>query len=130
MVKKSVVILGILALLLVSAGMSWGYTVCKWPPPGIPNVVYPGDAACLAGRANTVLRGPVAPSCRPPLVPGLIHGALSIPFRALAVAATPLFTQRHGRVEDCCPCPLGDPAFVTAAVPCTPVHSYVPPRRW
>ena len=37
MVKKSAVILGILAMLALGVGMSWGYTVAKWPVPGIPN---------------------------------------------------------------------------------------------
>ena len=127
MVKKIAVILGVLAMLVVAAGMSWGYTVCKWPPPGIPNVTYPGDRPCLIGPARYLL-GPVAPSCRPTLIPGLMHGAASIPFRAAALVLTPLFTQKRGRQRDCCgSCPLGPPAYVTAAVPCTPVNRYVPP---
>lgn len=130
MVKKIAVILGILAMLALGAGMSWGYTVSKWPAPGIPNVFYPGGAACLAGPGcgDTTLRGPVAPSCEAPLVPGVIHAALSIPFRAFGYALSPIFTKCPG--QECCNIPLGEPAYVTAAVPCTPVNTYVPPRGW
>ncbi len=50
MVKKSAVILGILAMMLaLGAGMSWGYTVAKWPVPGIPNEVFCGGSSCLEG---------------------------------------------------------------------------------
>jgi hypothetical protein len=132
MVKRTAVILGVLAMLALGAGMSWGYTVCKWPAPGIPNTVYDGGRPCLVGP-NTYLRGPVAPACRPPLIPGIIHGAASIPFRAAGMIVAPLFTLKRGRAgfRSCCgPCPLGPPAFVTAAVPCTPVNAYTPPRRW
>jgi hypothetical protein len=129
MVKKSAVILGILAMLALAAGMSWGYTVSKWPVPGIPNVRY-GGSPCLVGPSQVYLTGPVAPSCRPPLIPGLIHAGLSLPFRAAALALTPLFAPAQIGARDCCPCPLGRPAFVTAAVPCTRVNAYIPPRRW
>ncbi len=128
MVKKSAVILGILAMLALGVGMSWGYTVAKWPVPGIPNEVFMGGSSCLVGPEDTTLRGPVAPACEPPLVPGVIHAALSIPFRALAIATTPLFTKCPG--DQCCKVELGEPAYVTAAVPCTPVNTYVPPKGW
>jgi hypothetical protein len=130
MVKKSAVILGILAMLALGVGMSWGYTVAKWPVPGIPNTVFTGGSSCLVGCGpdDTTLRGPVAPACEPPLVPGLIHAALSIPYRAFAIAATPLFTKCPG--DQCCKVELGEPAYVTAAVPCTPVNTYVPPKGW
>jgi hypothetical protein len=128
MVKKSAVILGILAMLALGAGMSWGYTVAKWPVPGIPNEVFCGGSACLVGPEDCTLRGPVAPACEPPLVPGLIHAALSIPYRAIAIGFTPLFTRCPG--EQCCKVELGEPAYVTAAVPCTPVNIYVPPKGW
>ncbi|MGB6064005.1 MAG: hypothetical protein WBG50_04310 [Desulfomonilaceae bacterium] len=131
MVKKSAVILGILAMLLaLGAGMSWGYTVAKWPAPGIPNTVYCGGSSCLTGLNpdEYTLRGPVAPACEPPLIPGLIHCALSIPFRAAAIGLTPLFTRCPG--EECCQVPMDGPAYVTAAVPCTPVNIYIPPRGW
>ncbi len=49
MVKKSAVILGILAMLALGVGMSWGYTVAKWPVPGIPNEVFCGGRL-LSGR--------------------------------------------------------------------------------
>jgi hypothetical protein len=130
MVKKIAVILGILAMLALGAGMSWGYTVSKWPAPGIPNVFYGGGAPCLAGpEGNLVLRGPVAPSCEAPLVPGILHAAVSIPFRAVGLVLTPLFTGGLP-AQECCNVPLGEPAYVTAAVPCTPVNAYVPPRGW
>ncbi len=128
MVKKTAVILGILAMLALGAGMSWGYTVTQWPVPGIPNVVFGKGAPCLPGPEYG-LRGPVAPSCRPPLIPGLIHAALSIPFRAAGMALTPIFTH-HGRAQECCKIQLDGPAYVTAAVPCTPVNRYVAPRHW
>ena len=130
MVKKSAVILGILAMLALGAGMSWGYTVSKWPVPGIPGAVYCGGSACLVTPDAVTLKGPVAPSCEPPLVPGLIHATLSIPFRALALASVPIFAGQFGPGAGCCPVELGAPAYVTAAVPCTPVNTYVPPAGW
>jgi hypothetical protein len=132
MVKKTAVILGILAIMAMGAGMSWGYTVSKWPVPGIPNSVFCGGSACLSTAPEDVtLRGPVAPACEPPLIPGVIHAALSIPFRAMGLVATPLFTgQFKLGNESCCKVELGEPAYVTAAVPCTPVNAYVPPKGW
>jgi len=131
MVKKTAVILGVLAMLTIGVGMSWGYTVSKWPAPGIPNTVYCGGSACLSGGSpdEFTLRGPVAPACEPPLIPGLIHAALSVPFRAVALVATPLFNPAPG--DSCCKtnC-IGEAAYVTAAVPCTPVNMYCPPARW
>jgi len=44
MVKKSTVVFAILALLAIGACTCWGYTVSKWPVPGIPNTVYGPDA--------------------------------------------------------------------------------------
>jgi hypothetical protein len=132
MVKKSAVILGILAIMVMSVGMSWGYTVSKWPVPGIPNTVFCGGSACLTGinPDEYTLRGPVAPACEPPLVPGVLHAAFSVPFRALSLVATPLFTGQLIAGDQCCKVELGEPAYVTAAVPCTPVNAYVPPRGW
>ncbi len=132
MVKRLAVILGILAMLTMAAGLSWGYTVSKWPAPGVPNAVYTGGSPCLPGGpggGTTVLRGPVAPACEPPLIPGVMHAALSVPFRALGLVAAPLFTGQLPS-EECCQVELGDPAYVTAAVPCTPVNAYVPPTSW
>jgi hypothetical protein len=129
MVKKTAVILGVLAMLAIGCGMSWGYTVSKWPVPGIPNTVYCGGSPCLQGP-GCQLMGPVAPSCEPPLVPGVIHAGLSIPFRAVALVVTPLFCGSNGPGKECCNVPLGAPAYVTAAVPCTPVNAYIPPRCW
>jgi len=131
MVKKSAVILGILAIMVLSVGMSWGYTVAKWPVPGIPNTVYTGGAACMPGCPDDyVLKGPVAPGCECALVPGAIHAALSIPYRAFGLVVTPLFTGQLCPSQGCCPVELGEPAYVTAAVPCTPVNIYVPPKGW
>ena len=131
MVKKTAVILGVLAMLAIGCGMSWGYTVSKWPVPGIPNTVYCGGSPCLPGcGSDYTLRGPVAPSCEPPLVPGVLHAALSIPFRAAALVVTPLFTGACPPTKECCNVPLGEPAYVTAAVPCTPVNAYIPPKCW
>ncbi len=131
MVKKTAVILGVLAILAIGCGMSWGYTVSKWPVPGIPNTVYCGGSPCLPGCASgSRLMGPVAPSCEPPLIPGVIHAALSIPFRAAALVVTPVFAGANGPGKECCRLPLGAPAYVTAAVPCTPVNAYIPPRGW
>lgn len=130
MVKKTAVILGILAVMAIGAGISWGYTVSQWPPPGIPGEVYPPGSPCLLSPDTFYLKGPVAPACRPPLVPGAIHAALSIPYRALGIVATPLFTGQFGRRQECCKVELGEPAYVTAAVPCTSVNRYVPPRKW
>ncbi len=130
MVRKSAVVLGILAILALGAGMSWGYTVSKWPVPGIPNAVYCGGAPGLVGPEQVTLKGPVAPACEPPLIPGAIHAGLSIPFRALGLIATPLFTGQLTAGSTTCPVELGEPAYVTAAVPCTPVNTYVPPTTW
>lgn len=127
MVKKSAVILGILAMLAIGAGMSWGYTVSQWPVPGIPNVTYSGASPCLVGPGEFTLRGPVAPSCDAALVPGLMHAAVSAPFRALGFGLTPLFTRELMPARGCCDIQLGDPAYVVAAVPCTAVNRFVPP---
>lgn len=129
MVKKTAVILGILAMLAIGCGISWGYTVSKWPVPGIPNAVYTGGSPCLPCD-GVVLRGPVAPACEPPLVPGVIHAALSVPVRAVAMVVTPLMTGQWGTGRECCRVQLDEPAYVTAAVPCTPVNAYIPPRCW
>ncbi|MBI4965396.1 MAG: hypothetical protein HY913_19120 [Desulfomonile tiedjei] len=130
MVKKSAVILGILAIMVLSVGISWGYTVAKWPVPGIPNTVYCGGPSCLPGCPDDyMLKGPVAPGCECALIPGVIHAALSIPYRALALPLTPAFTGQFCP-QGCCPVDLGEPAYVTAAVPCTPVNIYVPPKGW
>ncbi len=77
MVKKSTIIFTILAMLAFGACTCWGYTVSKWPVPGIPNKVFgPGsggawyrcagyggyggyglDTADTAGTADTATRG-------------------------------------------------------------------------
>ncbi len=45
MVKKSTIIFTILAMLAFGACTCWGYTVSKWPVPGIPNEVFgPGSS--------------------------------------------------------------------------------------
>ena len=129
MVKRIAVILGVLAIVTMGVGMSWGYTVSKWPAPGVPNAVYCGGSPCLPSP-DCVLRGPVAPSCEPPLIPGVLHAALSVPFRAVGMVATPLFTKQLTPGDSCCKVKLGEPAYVTAAVPCTSVNAYVPPRSW
>ncbi len=127
MVKKSTVLLGVLAIVVVSAGMSWGYTVSQWPVPGIPGTSYqPGPGTIEI----EYLRGPVAPACEAPLIPGAIHAALSVPFRALGLVATPLFTGQLSPGPGACEVELGEAAYVTAAVPCTSVNAYVPPRGW
>jgi hypothetical protein len=64
------------------------------------------------------------------LVPGVLHAALSIPFRVVGLVAAPLFTGQLKLGDGCCKVDLGEPAYVTAAVPCTPVNAYVPPRGW
>ena len=130
MVKKSVVALGILAMVTLGFGMSWGYTVSSWPVPGIPNTTFGGGSPCLVAPEDVTLKGPVAPACEPPLVPGLIHAALSVPFRAVGLVATPIFTGQLTPGDTCCPVELGDAAYVTAAVPCTPVNVYTPPKCW
>ncbi|HMK37452.1 MAG TPA: hypothetical protein VK463_20430 [Desulfomonilaceae bacterium] len=130
MVKKSAVILGVLAILTLGVGMSWSYTVTQWPVPGIPNTVFCGGSACMVTPEDLCLKGPVAPACEPPLVPGIIHAALSVPFRAVAIAATPLFQGGACPGEQCCKVDLGEPAYVMAAVPCTPVNIYTPPKGW
>ncbi|MGA8833759.1 MAG: hypothetical protein ACLQT6_18020 [Desulfomonilaceae bacterium] len=132
MVRKFVVALGILAMLTLGVGMSWSYTVSSWPAPGIPNTTFLPGGSCLAGvnPEDVTLRGPVAPACEPPLIPGVLHAALSIPFRALGLVATPIFTGQLAPGRNCCPVELDGPAYVTAAVPCTPVHVYTGPRGW
>ena len=130
MVKKSAAILGILAILALSAAVCSAYTVSKWPAPGVPNVVYQAGGAQLCGPDQLVLKGPVAPSCEPPLVPGVIHAALAIPARVIGLVAVPLFTGQFCPSDDACKVELGEPAYVTAAVPCTPVNAYVPHKGW
>jgi hypothetical protein len=55
---------------------------------------------------------------------------MSIPFRAMGLVATPLFTKQMRANDSCCKIKLGEPAYVTAAVPCTTVNAYVPPKSW
>jgi len=125
MVRKSVVALGILAMLTLGVGMSWSYTVSSWPVPGIPNTNFNcGGSPCLVAPEDVTLRGPVAPACEPPLIPGIIHAALSVPFRAVGLVVTPIFTGQLTPGDSCCPVELDGPAYVTAAVPCTPVNIY------
>jgi len=130
MVKKSTVIFTILAMLAFGACTCWGYTVSQWPVPGIANTVFCPGPPCLVTPEDCTLRGPVAPSCECPLIPGAIHAAVSIPYRAVALVASPLFAGQFCPSEGCCSVDLGAPAYVTAAVPCTPVNIYVPPKCW
>lgn len=130
MVRKSVVALGILAVLTLGVGMSWSYTVSSWPVPGIPNTCFGGGSSCLVAPEDVTLRGPVAPACEPPLIPGIIHAALSIPFRAIGLVAAPLVMGQLNTNTSCCPLELDGPAYVTAAVPCTPVNIYSAPKCW
>lgn len=130
MVKKSAVILAVLSILTIGVGVSWGFTVTSWPAPGVPNTVYPGGSACLPGPGDMVIRGPVAPAVEAPLIPGLIHAALSVPFRAVAMVASPVFQGSNGPGENCCGDCTGDPAYVLAAVPCVPVNIFTPPAGW
>jgi hypothetical protein len=128
MVKRYTVILGILAMVLC-ASMSWGYTVSQWPGccgAMSPVVFQPGPAA---SSEIECLKGPVAPSCEAPLVPGALHAALSIPFRALALVATPLMAGQCPPAGPC-DCDLGEAAYVTAAVPCTSVGACVAPKGY
>lgn len=128
MVKKSAVILGILATVLIGAGLSWGYTVSQWPVPGIPNTTWGGGSSCLVSPQQFVLRGPVAPACTPSLFTGLIHAGMAAPNIAMAAALNPLFGLKGMlREKGCCNVQLDGPAYVTAAVPCTAVHRFVPP---
>lgn len=130
MVRKSVVALGILAVLTLGVGMSWSYTVSSWPVPGIPNTTFGGGSSCLVAPEDVTLKGPVAPACEPPLIPGILHAALSVPFRAVGLVVSPIFTGQLTPNDSCCPLDLGDPAYVTAAVPCTPVNIYTAPKGW
>lgn len=126
MVKKSAVILGILATVIIGAGLSWGYTVSQWPVPGIPNTTF-GGSSCLVSPQDFVLRGPVAPSCAPSLIPGLINVGMGAGARIVALPFNALFGLRGERMKSCCDIQLDGPAYVTAAVPCTAVHRFVPP---
>ncbi len=47
MIKKSTIIITILAMLAFGACTCWGYTASKWPVPGIPNDVFTPGAAAL-----------------------------------------------------------------------------------
>ena len=130
MVKRTAVILGILAMMLaLCAGMSWGYTVSKWPVPGVSNTSFQATGACLPGPDSYTLRGPVAPACEPPLIPGVLHAALAAPNMAIGMAVTPFFGGGflNGPAGGCCDVELGAPAYVMAAVPCTAVNRYIPP---
>jgi|GEM_PF-2698297 len=52
MVKKSTLIFAILALLAFGACTCWGYTVSRWPAPGIPNTVF-GPGPLVPGHYQT-----------------------------------------------------------------------------
>lgn len=46
MIKKTTIVLAILAMVAFGACTCWGYTATQWPVPGIPNTVYgPGSAS-------------------------------------------------------------------------------------
>ncbi|MGC8605551.1 MAG: hypothetical protein ACP5VS_17940, partial [Desulfomonilaceae bacterium] len=70
------------------------------------------------------------PACEPPLIPGLLHAALTVLNRPIALALTPMFTGSLSMGNNCCPVELDGPAYVTAAVPCTPVNIYTGPKGW
>jgi hypothetical protein len=53
MVKKSTVIFAILALLAFGACTCWGYTVSRWPAPGVPNTVYGPGGPFMPGHYQT-----------------------------------------------------------------------------
>jgi hypothetical protein len=127
MVKKSTVIL--IALLALTVCTCWGYTVSKWPVPGITNTAWCAGGNNLVCPEDTMLKGPVAPACEAPLIPGLIHAAMSVSMR---IPGYPLALILAGQIPSGgnCAVDLGEPAYVTAAVPCTPVNTYVPPRGW
>ncbi len=127
MVKKSAVILGVLAVLVAGAGISWGYTVSQWPVPGIPNTTWGGGTSCLVSPQDYVLRGPVAPTCTPSLFAGLIHVGVGLPARIMAAPLNPLFGIGRDSAKSCCDIQLDGPAYVTAAVPCTAVGRFVKP---
>jgi len=128
MVKKTIVLLVALAVVVMGAAMSWGYTVTQWPAPGIPNTVYFGGGQAVY-PCDFMLKGPVAPGLEPALIPGAIHAGLSVPFRVVGMAGAALFTRTPFPTAQAS-CPLGDPAYVTAAVPATPVNTYTPPQGW
>jgi hypothetical protein len=146
MVKRSTVLLGVLAIVLASVGMSWGYTVSLWGTidsprqqcgpagfaPGCPIPPIPGVVWNTPGYSEGIetLKGPVAPSCEAPLIPGAIHAALSAPFKAIGLLAAPLMTGQGALASGACDCDLGEPAYVTAAVPCTSVGAIVAPKGW
>jgi hypothetical protein len=128
MVKRSTVILTI-AMLALGVSTCFGYTVSQWPVPGIPNVAFCPGAPTLACPEDTMLRGPVAPACEAPLIPGLLHAAMSVSMRIPGyVLGFPLAGQIPGGAP--CGVELGEPAYVTAAVPCTPVNLYTPPKGY
>jgi hypothetical protein len=128
MVKKTVVILGVLAI-LASVGMSWGYTVAEWPVKGIPNTYFMHGRSNMVNPCDYTLRGPVAAASEPALIPGCIHAAISVPFRLLAAVPGACFSGAVWPEKGCGP-QLDGPAYVVAAVPCTPVMEYIAPRGW
>jgi hypothetical protein len=56
MVKKTTIICAILAMLAFGACTCWGYTVSKWPVPGIPNEVF-GPGSAMPGNGGYGLYG-------------------------------------------------------------------------
>jgi len=52
MVKKSTIIFTILAMLAFGACTCWGYTVSKWPVPGIPNEVFGPPGPVVPGNGG------------------------------------------------------------------------------
>jgi len=60
MVKKSTIIFTILAVLAFGACTCWGYTVSKWPVPGIPNTVF-GPGSDMPGQGPYGPYGPYGP---------------------------------------------------------------------
>jgi len=60
MVKRSTMILAILAMLAFGACTCLGYTVSKWPVPGIPNTVF-GPGSDVPGQGAYGGYGPYGP---------------------------------------------------------------------
>jgi hypothetical protein len=57
MVKKSTMIVVIIALLAFGVCTCWGYTVTKWPVPGIPNTTF-GPGSDMPGPGGYGPYGP------------------------------------------------------------------------
>ncbi len=75
MIKKPAIVFTILAMLAFGACTCWGYTVSKWPVPGIPNEVFTAGPAGLGNAGDTAHTADMAAMAHTADMAGMAHTA-------------------------------------------------------